>query len=92
MLNDCALGDLGYSDQPFTWCNNLKGDHRILEWLDHFLANLQWQTLYPNDGVVHGYAAYLDHCPVQLDAHLITCIRRGPQSFRFEAMCVGVEL
>lgn len=39
MLNDCALGDMGYFGQSFTWYNNREENHKILEWLDLFLAN-----------------------------------------------------
>lgn len=58
MLADYALSDLGYSAYPFTCCNNWEIPNRIMEWLDCFLANPQWQVLYLNEGVVHGLAAY----------------------------------
>lgn len=91
MLHDCALSDIGYSGHPFTWCNNHEREHRILKRLNWVLANPHWQLRYPNGRVVHGYAAYSDHCPIWRETHPSSISRRRPQPIRFEAMWVGKE-
>lgn len=89
VLETCELGDLGFSGYPFTCCNNREDDHRILECLDHCLANPQWCNLFPNYSVKHGHTSYLDHFPIWLEIAGVKKSKRGPRSFRFEAMWVG---
>lgn len=62
-----------------------------MERLDRFLANPQWQLLFPSGGVFHGHAAYLDHYPIWLEISFPGKGYIGPRPFRFEAMWVGVE-
>lgn len=91
MLANYALSDLEYSGDLFTWCNNRESLNRIMERLDRFLTNPQWEVLYPNGGVVLGHAAYSDHCPIWLDTNTSANAQHGPRSFRFETMWVGEE-
>lgn len=89
MLSICELRDLGYQDNPFTWCNNREDEHRISERLDRFLANDQWCEMYPNSQASHCLAAHSNHCPVVLDTSVVQSQSRGYRPFRFEIMWVG---
>lgn len=53
-ITNFELEDLGYFGPPFTWCNNCEGDQRILERIDHALANSGWSNMFPNASVFHG--------------------------------------
>lgn len=86
VLEVCALQDLGFLGSPFAWCNNIDGEHQILERLDHYLANSEWYSLFPNSYVYHGHAPYSDHCPIWLDTSGKSPIKSGPKFVMFEAM------
>lgn len=45
--------------------------------------------MYPNGGVVHGFAAYSDHIPIWLETLPSAHNQCGPRPFHFEAMWVG---
>lgn len=89
MLEDFELCDLGFLGAPFTWCNNIDGEHCILERLDHVLANSLWCLSFPNLSVRHGHAPYSDYSPIWLETVGSLPIRRGSRPFKFEAMWVG---
>lgn len=86
VLNDCELRDLGFKGNPFTWCNNREGDQRVLEWLDRFLTNFLWCSVFPNGGVNHSFAAYSDHYLVVLDTEKFVHRGKSFKPFRFEAI------
>lgn len=89
-LLDCELEDLGFLDFFFTWCNNHKGEQKILEKIDIALTNSQWYNQFSNVSVVHGLLAYSNHCPLWVDIVGISHRKWGPKPFRFE-MWVGEE-
>lgn len=47
-LNNNSLMDLDTSNPNFTWNNKQKEPHRILECLNHYVANLEWKAFFPN--------------------------------------------
>lgn len=47
LLDDLALGDVGFKGNMFTWSNNRGGTERIAERLDRALANEEWFRLFP---------------------------------------------
>lgn len=50
VIEECYLHDLGFSGNPFTWCNRREARLSISERLDKFLANLKWDSIYPMQG------------------------------------------
>lgn len=46
-INNNGMVDLGFSDNPFTWSNNIDGVHLIKKRLDKGLATTQWIHLFP---------------------------------------------
>lgn len=48
LLDCCQLQDLRYDGNIFTWCNGREGCSSINERLDRFVANKEWQELYPH--------------------------------------------
>lgn len=81
----CALSDLGFSGNQYTWSNSRKGEHNIRERLDHFLANDAWKDLYPLFKVKHLPRYKSDHSPVVVNYDLSTeTMGRRRGGFRFE--------
>lgn len=90
LLDDCEVYCMGFSGTyKFTWCNRRGSHHSISERLDRFVANLEWNALYPHANVTHGIAAHSDHLPIILQLQRDTFLSIGKRSFRFEAMWVG---
>lgn len=79
-LADCALSDMGYSGDIFTWQRG-----RIRERLDRGVSNAQWNALFPTARLENGGMLNSDHSPlivetvVRADSDANT--RRGPKCF-----------
>ena len=58
-----GMVDLGFSGNPFTWCNNKSGLAFIKEILDKGLASHHWVHLHPEFSLIHIPAFSLDHNP-----------------------------
>ncbi|KAL0385614.1 UNVERIFIED_CONTAM: hypothetical protein Sradi_2955700 [Sesamum radiatum] len=89
-LNVDELFYLGYSGDPFTWCNRQEEPHTIRERLDRACASNDWIQLYTNSTLQHLSTVYSDHVPFLLNlspTHHATERRRKP--FWFEAAWTG---
>lgn len=86
-LLSCALYDIGYVGDKFTWRNHSKElDTYICERLDCATSNASWCEAFPEYSVINGNPCHSDHQPI------IVCTegqgrvgRRGERGFRFEA-------
>jgi hypothetical protein len=65
----------------------------IRECLDHAVANLEWQELFPNVRVINDDPRHLDHKHLLIDMGLLVERRNlgGGAGFRFEAAWVEEE-
>jgi endonuclease/exonuclease/phosphatase family metal-dependent hydrolase len=61
-LSDCALEDLGFVGDPFTWKRG-----RIRERLDRVVINNAWSDMYPGAAVIHLDYTRSDHRPLLLN-------------------------
>lgn len=85
-LDECQPQDLGFSSNPYTWCNGREEDERISERLDRFVANKEWQSQFQNWHVHHRTNVYSDHSPILLYTTSKTEEKRRKRVFLFEAM------
>lgn len=51
VVNDCALRDLGFRGNKFTWSNRREAPQCTIERLDRALANIHWWGKFPNASV-----------------------------------------
>lgn len=66
MITSCALMDLGYSGNRYTW-SNLRTDRGLIkERLDHAWCNEDWHSKFPYATVKHSYWCHFDHVPILL--------------------------
>lgn len=86
VLSQCELRDLGFENPLFTWYNNREARRRICERLDHYVANLNWLTLFLKAWVSHVIAAYSDHSPIWFDTEGKSVPTNGSKPFRFKCM------
>lgn len=63
-ISSNSLLDIGFTGDPFTWCNGAKGINRIWIRLDRVLVNLQTSINWPNIAVQHLTRHLSDHCPL----------------------------
>ena len=63
-LSDCALDDLGYTGNKFSWRRG-----HIRERLDRAVGNMQWADLFPSFGVSNEEFNKSDHRPVLVDTN-----------------------
>jgi hypothetical protein len=81
-IDHFGLVDLGFSGNPFTWCNQRQGNATIKERLDRGIANLNWIHVHPKFSLKHIPASTSDHNPILLNtAHPSSLL---PRPFRFE--------
>jgi hypothetical protein len=66
-LNNCALQDLGYTGEIFTWTNRQEENQHIKARLDRFLANDEWMASFPRHQNSHLVRYGSDHYPMLLD-------------------------
>jgi hypothetical protein len=88
-LEDCGLGDLGYSGDTFTWQNHSHtAEGYIKERLDRVVGNMDWQLKFPDYEVINGDPRHSDHRPVILQfhrEHIGPTMHGGADIFKFEA-------
>ncbi|KAL4386596.1 hypothetical protein GQ457_09G025710 [Hibiscus cannabinus] len=87
VLADCALDDLGYTGQWFTWEKGRFASTNIRERLDRGVANEAWQSLFPHFKLEHLIKSFSDHCPLLLNTDVSTT-GNFLRQFRFEAAWV----
>lgn len=94
-LDHCALSDLGFVGDTFTWRNNShKSENYIRERLDRAVADIDWRSCFPDYKVVNGDHNHSDHRPVivTINEDVVTgSSGNGPKTFRFEAGWVKEE-
>ena len=84
-LSDCALPDMGFQGNRFTWWNGRNMDDCVYKRLDRGVCSAAWNLLFPCTQVRHIPFANSDH-----DAILVMIIKsemqstRKPRQFRFE--------
>lgn len=77
-----GMVDLGFSGNPYTWCNNISGLATIKERLDRGLASPHWVHLHPEYSFLHILAFSSDHCPISLNTSGSSIFL--PRPFKFE--------
>jgi hypothetical protein len=93
-LEDCALSDLGFVGDPFTWRINKyqKCDNYIWERLERAVANVELRERFSACRVINGDHRHSDHRPVIIvtdeEVRRRAC---GPQRFQFEAGWITEE-
>jgi hypothetical protein len=81
-IDHFGLVDLGFSGNPFTWCNQRQGNDTIKERLDRGIANLSWIHVHPEFTLKHIPSSNSGHHPILLDTdHPSSNL---PRPFRFE--------
>jgi exonuclease III len=94
-LEVCALHDLGFVGDAFTWRNNSR-DHStyIKERLDRAVATEGWCERFPGFRVINEEPRHSDHRPVVVELDEDSGLGRrtgGPRPFRFEAAWLEEE-
>ncbi|KAH7852749.1 hypothetical protein Vadar_028837 [Vaccinium darrowii] len=84
IILECALTDLEFKGNAFTWTNNQSGDANIRERIDKAMANVAWRKKFPKAQVFHDVILGSDHCSLILN--LRVSLKRIPKLFKFKAM------
>ncbi|CAL1356041.1 unnamed protein product [Linum trigynum] len=87
-LAETGLCDLGFHGYPFTWENRRSGGGYIEERLDRYLANEEWQNLWPSARVLHLDSARSDHRPISCETVGDEDDIKWGWNFRFEPLWV----
>ncbi|XP_019227775.1 PREDICTED: uncharacterized protein LOC109209063 [Nicotiana attenuata] len=66
----CALYGLGFKGSPYTWWNGRSDDACIFKRIDRYLANQQFQNLFPSLEVEHLIKYGSDHAPLLLSCNV----------------------
>lgn len=93
-LDDCALADLGFVGDPFTWRNHCHvSDNYIQERLDRAVADEVWCSRFPYFRVINGDPCHSDHRPIMvvMNEEVGGGRKAGGHTFRFEAGWVQEE-
>jgi exonuclease III len=64
VLEDCHLGDLGFTSPRFTWSNNRHDETYTQERLDRAVANSGWCDMYKSAGIEVMATKASDHLPL----------------------------
>ncbi|KAJ8434435.1 hypothetical protein Cgig2_025405 [Carnegiea gigantea] len=75
---------MGGSGYEFTWWNGQGGEGSVEERLDHFCANTEWSSLFPD--ATHIDCDLLDHLPILLKSKPTQQRKAATKVFRFEDM------
>ncbi|KAH7857090.1 hypothetical protein Vadar_008917 [Vaccinium darrowii] len=84
IVSNCALLDLEFKGNAFTWTNNQVGDACVRERLDRAMANLEWHLKFLDAQVFHDAILGSDHCLL-----IVNCdvpLQKVPKYFKFESM------
>lgn len=63
-MEDCNVNAVHYIEGKFSWCNNRKGEHRILAKLDRAFVNQELETKYSDGKVKTLPCIGPDHAPL----------------------------
>ena len=67
-IDSCRLIDMGFNSPRFTWTNKRDND-LVMERLDRFLCNPEWQQMFEEANVLHLPRTSSDHCPILLNSY-----------------------
>ncbi|KAL2936773.1 Protein translocase subunit SecA, partial [Bienertia sinuspersici] len=90
-MDDCALRDLGYMGNKFTWQRGLTEETMLRGRLDRFMACDDWCSLFPSNEVCHFPIHRSDHAPIMLQAGKNDEQWRKGRLFKFEAYWLSRE-
>ncbi|XP_074306600.1 uncharacterized protein LOC141641852 [Silene latifolia] len=83
-LDDCALQDMGYKGNIFTWQRGLTAETMIRERLDRALATMEWRYLFPR--------AFVQHFPIYSSDHAAIIIKEEERQVKGEVGVSGSSL
>ncbi|XP_019251253.1 PREDICTED: uncharacterized protein LOC109230185 [Nicotiana attenuata] len=63
-ITTCNLFDLGFKGSIYTWWNGRAEDDCIFKRLDRYLANIEFQQMWPALKITHLPKIGSDHCPI----------------------------
>lgn len=66
VVDDCNLIDMGFSGDPYTWCNRRPNGQTVYERIDRILCNSAGLSNFPNNSIEHLDYQNSDHQPVVL--------------------------
>lgn len=78
-IASCGFSHAGFVGSPYTWCNNQRGNSRILARLDRCLLNSSWSEYQVK--VQHLPHARSDHNPLLIDMSRVFGSRPKPFNF-----------
>ncbi|XP_059446454.1 uncharacterized protein LOC132178000 [Corylus avellana] len=91
-LEECNLGDLGYSGPKFTWSNKRQDDTYSQERLDRAVGNRGWCDMYKSARVLVMAARASDHNPIFVSfSNKQPWCTKGRRGFKFEASWIPDE-
>ncbi|XP_015162434.1 uncharacterized protein [Solanum tuberosum] len=67
VIEACGLIDLGYTGNPFTWCNQMAAQARVWKRLDRSMVNDKWLEVMPQTTVEHLPSVGSDHSPLLME-------------------------
>lgn len=70
VISNCALMDLEFKGNVFTWSNNQVGEANIRERINTAMANVEWRQRFPKAQVFHDIVLGSDHCPLILNLNI----------------------
>ncbi|KAB2022055.1 hypothetical protein ES319_D07G182600v1 [Gossypium barbadense] len=83
-LDDCQLGDMGYSRNCFTCEQGNLPKTNIRELLDKGVTNNDWLSMFPHAKIKHLPNSFSDHYPILLST-VSEKKRNKATNFKFEA-------
>lgn len=66
-LGDCALRDLGWHDNKFSWCNRRYSGKSVEERLDRYVWTNDWFAKFPFSKVYNLSNIGSDHCLIMVE-------------------------
>uniref|UniRef100_A0A2N9GDA6 Reverse transcriptase domain-containing protein n=1 Tax=Fagus sylvatica TaxID=28930 RepID=A0A2N9GDA6_FAGSY len=91
-LSDCALADMGFQGNKFTWWNGRYGTDCVYERLDRGCCTTDWKTLFPNAQIRHVPFSNSDHAALVLNLNLSLPRNNTPfKRFRFENVWLQMD-
>lgn len=86
MMMGASLADLGLKEKQFTWSNKREGEHKVREYIEWELPNLQWLKTFPNSAIFHKHFTGSDHYSlvIALDQYDKT----RPKNSKFKSMWI----
>ncbi|XP_074297692.1 uncharacterized protein LOC141628446 [Silene latifolia] len=90
-IDDCALHDLGYRGNVFTWQRGRETETIVRERLDRALATMEWSHMFPNAFVPHYPIYSSDHAAIIIQEGMGQPRNRGRRGFKFEPFWVADE-